>query len=43
LSDTSPIKNGLKQGDALSPVLFNFALDNAINTESVAEQLYDLY
>jgi hypothetical protein len=24
------IKNGLKQGDALSPVLFNFALDYAI-------------
>jgi len=25
-----PIKNGLKQGDGLSPLLFNFALDYAI-------------
>jgi retron-type reverse transcriptase len=24
------IENGLKQGDALSPLLFNFALENAI-------------
>jgi hypothetical protein len=30
LSDRFPIKNGLKQGDALSPVLFNFALEYAI-------------
>jgi len=25
LSDVFPIRNGLKQGDALSPLLFNFA------------------
>jgi hypothetical protein len=25
LSDTFPIENGLKQGDALSSLLFNFA------------------
>jgi hypothetical protein len=30
LSDTFPIKNGLKQGDALPPFLFNFALECAI-------------
>jgi hypothetical protein len=30
LSDTFPIKNGFKQGDALSPLLFNFALEYAI-------------
>jgi hypothetical protein len=30
LSDRFPIKNGLKQGDAVSPLLFNFALEYAI-------------
>ena len=30
LSDNFPIRNGLKEGDALSPLLFNFALDYAI-------------
>jgi hypothetical protein len=30
LSDNFPIQNGLKQGDALSPPLFNFALEYAI-------------
>jgi hypothetical protein len=30
LSDKIPLQNGLKQGDALSPLLFNFALEDAI-------------
>jgi hypothetical protein len=30
LSDGFPIQIALKQGDALSPLLFNFALENAI-------------
>jgi hypothetical protein len=29
LSDNFPIQNGLKQGDALTPLLFNFALEYA--------------
>jgi hypothetical protein len=30
LSDTFPIQNGLEEGDALMPLLFNFALEYAI-------------
>jgi hypothetical protein len=30
LSDSFPVQNGLQQGDALSPLLFNFALEYVI-------------
>jgi len=35
LSDMFPIRNGLKQGDGLSPLLFNFALEYAIRRVQV--------
>ena len=35
VSDRFPIRNGLKQGDALSPMLFSFALDYAIRRVQV--------
>jgi len=35
VSDKFPIMNGLKQRDALSPMLFNFALENAIRRVQV--------
>ena len=35
MSDRSPIRNGLNQGDALSPMLFNFALEYAIRRVQV--------
>jgi len=35
LSDKFPIKNGLKEGDALSPLLFNCALEYAIRRVKV--------
>ena len=35
VSDKFPIRNGLKQGDALSPLIFNFAVENAIRRVQV--------
>ena len=35
LSEMFPIRNGLKQGDALSPLLFNFAFEYAIKRAQV--------
>jgi len=35
VSDRFPIRNGMKQGDALSPMLFNFALEYAIRRVQV--------
>jgi len=35
LSDMFPIRNGLKQGDALSPLLFNFTSEYAIRRVQV--------
>ena len=38
LSDTFPIKNGLKQGDALPPLLFNFAFEYAIRRDKADQE-----
>jgi len=35
LSNMFPIRNGLKQGDAISPLLFNFALEYTIRRVQV--------
>ena len=37
LSDVFRIRNGLKQGDALSPLFFNFALEYAIRRVQLIE------
>jgi hypothetical protein len=37
LSDMFPIRNDLKNGDALSPLLFNFALEYAIRRVQVIQ------
>ena len=37
LSDMFPIRNGMKQGDALSSLLFNFVLEYAIRRVQVSQ------
>jgi hypothetical protein len=38
----SPVKNGLKQGDALRPLLLNFALEGAIILVQVNQKSFKL-
>jgi hypothetical protein len=38
LSDMFPFKNGWKQGDALLPLLFSFAVEYAVNRVQVKQE-----
>jgi hypothetical protein len=41
-SDEFPTQNGLKQGDALSPLLFNFALEYAISKSKKMKSVWNV-
>lgn len=40
LSEPFRITSGLKQGDAVSPILFNFALDKAVRNAETTMQIF---
>jgi len=42
LSDTFPIQNGLKQGDAWSPLLFNVVFEQAIKKFQANQEVVKL-
>ena len=42
LSSSFPIENGLKQGDALSPLLFNFCLEYAIRKVQISDIMIEI-
>jgi hypothetical protein len=41
LSDKFPLQNGMKQGDALSPLLFKFTLEYAIKKPKKIESVWN--
>jgi hypothetical protein len=41
LIDTFPVQNDLKQGDALLPLLYNFALEYAIRRSKIIKSIWN--